>query len=278
MMNKPFACETLIVDATFTGLGIASSLREDAIVIERTISPGCEFVNSFKAGDGWGQPYRHSEARALQEQMLQRNLMSSDGRVHLAPLHPLLCQIIHNKKLKVLFSTELISIHETSDGYDVLIYAVSGLQTIKTKQIIDTSSTRKSTPCEQPDHVAKAVGALLHGQSTEGLSMKFKWDQASVSPGFFESEAYLSFSIKESDDWGIAREQLYQFWKARSEQWLPWTIAAVADTFDITMSEGPYTIAENWIWLPSCAYKNGIRAYEAGLLLAEPSEVKHDVQ
>ncbi|MNI07146.1 hypothetical protein D3C73_601510 [compost metagenome] len=254
----------LIYGATFAGLGMASSLGKQAIVVERTSLVGHEYVNSYRPGHGLTKISVSDIGQALYSELAERNIVHEDGAVHLPGISPVLFHFIRKQGLDVRLMTEITDVKPTEGGYEVQLYNTSGTQSMKVRDLIDTTSICSSTSLYNPSLQGKRINAILNGPPLEAPLGDPKLGYELVQGGF-ASEVYLQFKVDYDDNWMSARNKLHQLWMNRPEALRKWKMAAVADTFDIKVNKGPETVGSGWSWVPSCAYDNFMEAFEAGL-------------
>jgi hypothetical protein len=264
--------DLLIAGATFLGIGLALQHRQGALVAEREITVGHEFTYAYKHGERWNEKLRSEAANRFREELLQRNGMA-EGRAHLPGLTPLLHRWIRGEGLPVRFMTEIVSVALENEGFTVALYDPSGHRTIRVRRIVDTTSTCVTKPgFAKPK--SKRINALLHRTVPDvaGPQHRIKECGFRLEPGRFASEAYLSVPVQLQDDWTAAREKLHAFWANRPEPLQGWSLATVADQFELEVPEGPHEIDAGWIWQPSGAYPNPLAAMDAAVQAAVREE------
>ncbi|MCU6792123.1 hypothetical protein OB236_08290 [Paenibacillus sp. WQ 127069] len=265
-MNDHEHVETLIVGATFAGIGVGACLGENGLIVERTMLPGHEFINSYQPGKGWNIERQQPLAEQLQQQWRSKGLLTKDGKVHLGGIAPTVHKLLLDSKQPIRLMNEIVEVcPDKSGGWRVTVFDASGIRTLTAGRIIDTTSDCRSAPGRYQAK-AKFIGAALHRTNTEEAQKEIPqaWQHA-IIPGAYDSEAYLQLPIDMGATWEQARYELFQSWSERPEELKPWTIAAIADAFTYHVSSGHKQIAEGWDWLPSCAYDNPLEAIEAGI-------------
>lgn len=253
----------IVLGSTFAGLGAAYANKENTLVIDRSALVGYEFINSYRPGEAWNDVALSGEGMGLKEELLQRNILSEQGKVHIPAVAPVLYNRIKEDGLHVLFLTDIVEICSTGDGYELQVYNTSGFRKIKTDRIVDT----RADNIPQQLIKGKSIHAMLHCED-ENVPLPGNNEQAEFLEGKQKGEVILRFFLDAKDDWASARAKLHRFWMNRPEEWKSWVIAAVASTFDIAVEKGPGMVDENWCWLPSSAYSNPLAAFEAGMLQA----------
>ena len=260
---------TLVLGATFAGLGIASAAKQRALVIDSFSQPGHEFISSFRLGEHWPAAARTSQGGQLLGQLKQRNVLNEAGFVHLPAVLPIVCDYIERERLPLLLMTSVVHIAPHPQGYEVTVHNVSGRQTLIAGELIDTTSQSLAFAGIAPSIRRKRLNAMLHHPEPDGRLPEPFAESISFQQGRFAGEVVLRVELAPDDGWIEARQKLYRLWSERPEQLAPWKIAAIADTFELHPGTGPDRLGENWLHLPSAAYSNPIEAFEEGVLLAE---------
>lgn len=261
---------TVVIGATFAGVGIAAAAKQKALIVEQASQPGHEFISSYRPGEHWDCKPRTPEGKRFLDQLVQRNVLSDNGLVHIPAVLPVLCHYIKTERLPILLMTTIADISEQPDGYEVTLFHASGMETITAERIIDTSSQGLFHSGKPQSITGKSINAMLHRPAEPTASPPVSYDKSvSFVQGRFESEVILKVELAPDDDWIAARRKLHSLWSSRPESLRSWSIAALADTFEMHTAEGPTEISRNWCRLPSCAYSNLLEAFEAGLRFAE---------
>lgn len=260
----------LVVGATFTGLGIAYADKERTLVVERTSGPGQEYIACFHPGEG---PVRKAESlpgKELREELVRRNLLSDDSRLHLGALIPVLMNRIAGDGLRVRFLTEVVGVKQEPGGeYVVTLFDASGLRRIRARHIVDTTSTCLSAPMFSPNITSRRLNAFLHCVEPEaGLPVigeeTAHRGAAQIVQGRFPGEVILKLRVDSTDDMPAARGKLYDYWLQHAHEFRPWTLAIVADVQELCVEAGPHSVEERWVSLPSCSYNDVLASFEAG--------------
>lgn len=252
-MNQSY--DTLIIGASMTGIGLAFHNKENTLIIERTASPGSEYISAFYPGKNW----KEAPAGALKKELEERNIIYK-GKAHIPALAPVLCNFIKREKLNALFWTEITKTEKKEDAFEVEILNASGLQTIKAERIIDTTSLRISSP-DNSSIISKGINAILH---CENETAAFEMKDGRIIDGRFPSEKFFSVPIEINDDWPEARKKLFDAWKKRPDEIKGWLMASTASEFVYASKKGPFEVGKNWSHLPSTAYSNPLESFNAG--------------
>lgn len=258
----------LVIGATLAGLGLAYAGKERTLVVERTSGPGQESIACFNPGERLEEEVSSEAAVALREELKRRNLLSAENRLHLGGLAPVLFNRIRSDGLRVLFLTEVVSVErEREDEFAVTLFHASGLTRIRTRYIVDTTSRCLSAPDYRPEIRYKTLNAMLHCANPQESLPLVNDENAELVQGRFPGELILKLRLDPADDWPTARDKLHRYWANRRAAFGPWTMAVVADAFEIGAPKGPHTHnvgGDRRVWLPSCAYANALQAFDAG--------------
>jgi hypothetical protein len=265
----------LIIGATLAGIGLAYADKDRTLAVERTSGPGQEFIPCFHPGT----PVREAASelgRALREELVGRNLLSGDGRLHLGALAPVLLNRIAMDGLRIRFLTEVVNVElEQTGDYLVTLFDASGLWHILAHQIVDTTSTCLSSPELRPVIASKTINAMLHNVDTQAVLPVVGDGIAEVLQGRFPGEVILKLRVDADDDMPAARNKLHRYWAGRGETFGAWTLGVVADTMEVRTAAGPHAVGERRIWLPSCAYDNALQSFEAGFAFGKEG-IRHE--
>lgn len=264
-MNKPHY-PLLVYGATFAGLGIATAAKDRTLLVERTALVGSEFIASYNPGEGWDSQADTSAARQLRDELVQRNLLSDNGKVHLPAIAPVLFRHIRHNGLNVRMMTEIVDIAARGQSYEVTLFNASGLQRITADHIIDTTSTCSSAPQLHASFVSKSINAMLHSEVSAPVPA-LPDDDAVVGlvEGLMPGELILKLALDGKDDWTEARAKLHRYWGRHFRAFEPWTLAALGDAFDILTDVREKSLDSNgWTWFPSSTPSNLIMAFDAG--------------
>lgn len=256
----------VICGATGAGLGIAAAAGEKALLVERSALIGHEFIASYNPGDGWASPPESAFAQKLQSELLERNLLSAEGLVHLPAMPPVLFRFVRERQQRVMLMTEIIEVSRRGKQWVVTMHNASGLQRIVTDRLIDTTPTAVSLPGWQAPFLSRSINALM-AADTDVLAntlLPASTDAASWFQGLMPGEAIVKMSLEGADDWQTARFGLHSWWQREHASFRPWTLAAVADVFEVRTDVEEYRLDERWDWFPSSSYANLLQAFDAG--------------
>lgn len=272
-LDKDFA-PIVVLGASLASFGIAAKNPEEVLVIEPSSLVGQEFIDSFHLGEGWEKDVHSPFAQHLRSELEERNILSADGLISIPPLAPVLFNRIRTMGLSFLFQTSITAVEKGDDGYLVTLWNNSGFRTLKTDCVIDTSATALSTfgKAAEGRILRKSLNGMIYPKCPDAPIPQDIPGIARFWRGRFSKEVVVSFELELSDNWITARQKIHDFWQSR--QIPDWELAILASTFDYEVDPGPYEIAENWYWLPSCAYANALQAVDGGTEFISAKEVQ----
>lgn len=270
----------LVCGATFAGMGAAIAAMNagrSVIVVERTVLLGREFIDTFNPGKRVGE-LTTSLGQHVEKDCYSRNVLSDDGVVHLAALHPLLCLLIKQYGVKCVFLTEILAVDRRDGHFHVLLHNASGRKRITVNEILDTSTQRLSQPGQADAPARKWLNSYLHHPLLhEAPSPPVPFHESmTIMGGRFASEVILQFAVNPEEEWQAARHKLHQCWKDRPDEWIPWTIAAIADTFMSHVHTGVVPMMNHWNWFPSEAFHHPLEALDKGYEFMSRRGGEHD--
>ncbi|MDF2922224.1 MAG: hypothetical protein K0R57_1138 [Paenibacillaceae bacterium] len=255
----------IVLGATFAGIGAAYANKADTLILERTALAGYEFANAYRIGEGWNDVILSETGKQLKLEMLQRNILSEQGEVHIPALAPLVYNRLKKDQFNILLMAELVGITRAESQYCVEVHTASGFKKFFTNTIIDTR-----TDALPGDFIKiKSINALLYSEEEASICSPASQGAVELMKGKQRGEVIVRLPVEADDDWSSAREKLHTFWRNRPGEWKAWRIISVGASFDIRADQGPVRVMDNWSLLPSAAYRNPLEALEAGLLHAE---------
>lgn len=268
--QTPESVSVLVIGATLTGIGLAYAGKERTLVVERTSGPGPEWIPCFHPGERLDEATASGAAGTFRQELVQRNLLAADNRLHLGALAPVLFNRIRVDGLRVRFLTEVVKVEREKAGrFSVTLFDASGLRQIKAQHIVDTTSTCLSSPDFIPEIRSKKINAMLHCTDPQAGLPVVNDGNAEIIQGRFPGEVILKLRIDPADDWPTARSKLHRYWAERPDTFGSWTMAIVADAFEMSAAKGPLPLDDRRVWLPSCAYGNVLQAFDAGFVYGE---------
>lgn len=267
----------LIYGATAAGIGLLLKHHPHALLVERSAQVGHEFVAAFHPGSHWQQQPHWEPARQLYDEMMVRNLLSLDGRVHLPPVAVVLMNLVKQEKLNFHLMTRIVAVEPLVQGYEVTLQNADGLQKIIAGRIVDTTSDCESCPAYPPLPIYRKLNAMLFCNQADAKVPVLEEGAGEIVQGRFPGELIFKLDLEKDDDWVSARRKMHHYWQNRPAALVPWTLAAIADRFEVHVEKGPHCVAPAWRWLPSCAYENIVAAFDGGYGVEQGGEVLETV-
>ncbi|MBU3191000.1 hypothetical protein K9O30_16665 [Clostridium bowmanii] len=231
---------TFICGATATAIGIASENINDTLIVERTGLVANEFIDCYHIGSKNWNSVSHL-GKNLKKELIQRNILSEAGMVHIPAVAPVLFKAIKNLGINTLFITEVIEVKKIEEVYEITLHNNSGFQKITADKIIDTTSTIH--PKFKQYTYSKSINAMLHSIE-ENLfpfsnSEIIENENVCFEQGRFDKEIILKYSVSNDEDWIEARHKLHSYWQNRPAFLKKWSLATIASTFDIEREPSP---------------------------------------
>lgn len=252
--------DLVILGATLTGLGAAYSYGGNILVIERLAQVGYEYANSFNTGIDWNDITLSAYGADFKKDLVERGILSADGKAHIPALQPVLFNMIKCDKLPVLLMTEVVSINYLENHFNIVISNNSGISQITAKMILDTTQGILA----KQNIISKSINAVLYSSISEQPPYAYD-ENSTIVEGKLFGEYILKLKLSPNDDWIVARKKLHDYWSSRPKELNPWTIVAVADCFEVKINKSNSKINDKYFHIPSCNFKNPLEAFEAGI-------------
>ncbi len=245
--------DVIVIGATFTAAGLVQAYGDKCLVLERRPQAGYEFLNAAKFGTDYAEKLVSEEAIALEEQFVEKQAFDGE-RICLFDCASSYYKLLEGKN--VLLNMEIVSVDKTGDGFTVTAHGVSGYRTFTADKVIDTTVHK--------DMVAGKSLNLLVNTDEENL-------------------AALPADLK-TEKWGYEEDTLIKCYVAADAGYIEarravaavidtlpaeYRVAFVADCFDYEIKPGYPTEKDGIVYMPSCAYKNPLLAFDAGVLYAK---------
>ncbi|MBQ4516188.1 MAG: hypothetical protein II978_05310 [Clostridia bacterium] len=244
--------EVIIIGATFAAAGLIEKYKEKALILERRPQAGYEFFNAINFGNEYSAELKSDEAIMLFERFKSKNIFAGE-RVCIFDCAYDFYKCLADKN--VLLNMEIISVEKQKDCFLVTAHGVSGYRTYKAKKVIDTRVHKEMILSKTLNAVLK-TSALKNFVLPEGVKME-NWG--------YDDDIVVKCMLSAEEDYVSARRKLFNAFENMHEDLKP---LLVADTFGYELKDG-YPKEENGIYyMPSCAYKNPLLAFDAGVIYA----------
>jgi hypothetical protein len=261
-MSNVKTYQTLFCGATFSAIGMAISDNNNSLIVEQSSAVGNDFIECLNPGDHWQQAMRNKHGKEFQQDLINRNLLTAQGHIHLPGVYPLLCERIHRENLNVLFLTEIVKVEKLHTGYEVTLHNVSGFTKIHVETIIDTTAASLSRIDKKAVPKVKRMNAYIDSsQSAAPLPDLIEQNDFQVIQGRFQSEVIFKLDLAPENNWIEARRKLNAYWSNRPQSLIDWKLTSIAGAFEIVPEE-PQKISEDWFCIPSCGSDNLAIAFD----------------
>lgn len=245
--------DVIVIGATFAAAGLVQVFGDKCLVLERRPQAGYEFLNAAKFGTDYDKALETDAAKALYEKFVEKQAFDGD-RICLFDCAGPFYSLLEGKN--ILLNMEIVSVEKIEGGFEVTAHGVSGYRTFTAKKVIDT--TVHSDMVE-----AKTLNLLVNTDEENAPALPAdlnteKWG--------YEEDTLIKCGVAADAGYIEARRAV-----AALIDTLPaeYKVAFVADCFDYELKPGYPAEKDGIVYLPSCAYKNPLLAFDAGVLYAK---------
>lgn len=247
--------DTILVGATALALPIAHRLGGSCLVVDEGISAAPEFSDAMDAAAADLSDLRSEYVRSLADELSERNIMTSDGRLHILAAGGVFAKFYLDSGCTLLLNSAVTSVSPDGEGMLAAVFTPErGFEAYHARRVIDTR-VRSFMDCR------KTYGLLLAGEDSLGL---FDDGGVYLQKGLFPDEYVLRFRVdgrasipdaqRIADDWLCAN--LTRLGRAK----LAGTALAFGYEFD-----RPVDIVRGGIrYIPSAAYGDILSAAKGG--------------
>lgn len=249
--------EVIVLGATFTAAGIMQVYGDDCLILERRPQAGYEFFNAIKFGNDYEQCLCSDEANSLFKVFDEKNAFEGE-RVCLFDCASSFYSLLEGKN--VMLNMEIVSVRKTTDGFEVEAYGVSGYRIFRARKVIDTRV--------QKDMIAsKTFNFLINSETDEAFPVP---EGVKTEKWGYERDIVLKCHVAVNASYADARKAVVNILAKLPEKY---KMALAADMFDYELKADCRTEKNGIAFLPSCAYKNPLLAFDAGVLYAKGGEL-----
>jgi hypothetical protein len=172
-----------------------------------------------------------------------------ENRISLFDSAPILYSLLRNKN--VLLNTEIISVDESNRGFEITTHGVSGYQTHKAKNVIDTRTL--------PDMVTKKyLNFIINTDCDAKLPSNLNTENYG-----YDGDTVVKCELSLTDGYKNARDKVFDLAKTLEG----FKVVMVADEFDYQFKEEIAEKSNGTILLPSQKFNNPLLAFDAGVNL-----------
>ena len=247
--------DVIIIGATFSAAGMLQVFGDKCLVLERRPQAGYEFLNSMKFGKFDKEP-ESKEAKEFLQKLKDKGLFTEYGVNFFDAASNLYSYLVGKN---VLLNMEIMSIEKVEGGYKVVCCGVSGIREFTASKIIDTTP-RKGM-------IEKKSINFLAGPADENKAPISDFAGIKTYPSGMKLDRICKLDLGCDEDYAQARQKIYDI--TVMDEFRGYRLNFVADAFDITPKAPAFAEDGGITYLTSCAYENGIDAFDAGVVYAK---------
>lgn len=260
--------DVLIIGATCAALGIAQALDDRArvVIVDSGAMVAGEFVNSFR-------PCEHAQLKPETDagrqvlDMLVRYDAVHEANAAFYPAGCVFCKALAQLSADILLDTQILSVEERQEGYEVSAFGCAGHMNISAAVVIDTTYNasiikEKSLNCLLVSKDAQ-VPAFLNNGSIRIYAL------SDAQP----RKAIARMVVSADTDLFAARHMLVDFLHDNAAQMSGWKVCAIALCFDVRCETPQVNTGHNRYWLPSASFSDPIAAIDGGYALGRSVNV-----
>ena len=250
----------VILNPSFFAVGEALQADNDVLVIGRNSSIGDEWAYSYRQMKSSGFVPATNITRSLQSQMSSLNLENNA-----VGFSVLLYELLADHPDKFMLWTELESIKEVDDGFELTLYTVSGREVIHCREIIDSSVEALSCPDWGKSNIVSKSLNMLIDKYPESSAQLSELNTLKMRQGRSETEFIVEYAVNPDVSLPAAREELLNIWHNRPESMRDWKIASFGSEFDYKLKQNKHIVKPNWSFINPLAFDSPLAALEAGV-------------
>lgn len=253
----------VIIGPTFYAAGQLLQADNDVLVTGRNSSIGDEWCYSYR--NIASQDFFPQTDFSLQlKKQLDGLGLNSPGKNALA-FSVLLYERLAENSEKLRLWTELESIKENADGFELTLYTVSGREVVQCEELLDNTVKAVTFPVWGAGNIKSKSLNMLVECNVESVSGLISFEGLKIYPGRVDSEKIVSYEIDPDASMQAVRAKMLDIWQNRPESARAWKIGAFGSEFDYETELDAYEIKPNWHYLNPLAFDNPASAFEAGL-------------
>jgi hypothetical protein len=252
--------QKIILNPTFFAVGQALQADNDLMVIGRNSSIGDEWTYSFHQIKSSGFVPSTEITRSLLIEMSNLNLENNA-----VGFSVLLYKLLANCTDKFMLWTELESVKEVDDGFELSLYTVSGREIIHCRELVDTSVEMQSCPDWGKSNITSKSLNMIIDKKIEDSCQAHDFGALKMRAGRSITEFIIEYTVSPGISLPAARAELLDIWRNRPESMKDWKIVSFGSEFDYSLKSDKHTIKPNWSFINPLAFDSPIAALEAGL-------------
>ena len=197
--------DTVLIHSGYLSLGYAKTRGNSLIIEEREFvdSSFCLSLRTFKKSEYTPK----SDAGAELLSLMHTLGVIRDGMINTSALESVICEYAIRSDVEILLRTRVLSATENDGIYTLRIINGGGIQTVKTRKILDTGATLSE----------KFISALFVTDSpkTDLSAILDVFPTASYEMAFYPGRYALHVPVDAHSDPYRARSQIYEKWLSR---------------------------------------------------------------
>lgn len=253
----------VIIGPTFYAAGQLLQANNDVLVIGRNSSIGDEWCYSYR-NIALQEFFPKTDISLQLKKELDSLGLSSPGKNALA-FSVLLYERLVQVSEKLRLWTEIESIKENANGFELTFYTVSGRDTVQCEELLDNTARALTYPVWGLNNIKSKSLNMLIECGSESVSELEDFDGLKIYPGRVDSEKIVCYDTEPDALIHAVRARMLDLWQNRPESAKEWKIGAFGAEFDYKLELDEYEIKPNWHYLNPLAYDNPATAFDAGL-------------
>ena len=229
--------KAVIYGASVKGIGIASQLPDQVLMVEKTSLAAREFADALVTGGGSWEADTEP-GRQLAERCRRKGILAEGKPVQIAAAAPVMFEIIRDAGIPVLFGADIRV--SSSEGKNIVTcFSDSGISQVCAEHIYDWEQEAAGQPgygkyinallyCENPPQATDWDNGIEGIKGMEGMEGN---KGIRVLEYAHPDMKILCYPLNRDDDWVTARDKLHRFWKKRPAQLVPWKMVSAASSF-----------------------------------------------
>ena len=216
---------TVIYGASAKGIGIASQMPENCLIVESSCLAAREFIDALAVGTGSWEPVSEQGERMV-SRYKGKKIMMEGKPIQIAAAAPVIFELIRDCGIHILFGTEM-DLSRAKKEKTFTCYNSSGLQSVCADHFYSWEQE-----VSQAGQYRKYINALIYCGKPD---IRLEWENGMegiwTADYSFPDMKILSCRLEAEDDWITARKKIHTFWMHRPAPLQQWEIASVASTF-----------------------------------------------
>lgn len=205
--------DTLIVGATYFGIGYASVHPQECMIIEQSQTLGSDFHQNLRSADmGEADGY---EAAAELGNLLRELHIWEDGKFDILKASPAIHKYVAEtqKDIHILLDARLIALSREEEGYLVKYMDNEGIHFLRCGRVLDT------TMCRDTDPAGARCTAKTLNLFTAGVTEGFEGKLTAVCPecrileGYHKGEKIVKIPFEPQVKMLAAYDEMTKLWK-----------------------------------------------------------------